>query len=402
MLFFFIAQALTFLLLVCPGSMAYRLVLLVLLIRLFKRHPLHTFGAFLWQIASVSPGLFSMDFEAWTQNAPIIQLRCDKRFWFICSGPELSIFVQFFSETQLGKLAAVVRDFVEERCHSWDNVWGGLAFSMLMGGAVDSELKGLYRQLGFLHVLVISGSQFSLISRWLGYALSKPFQVFYALTIIDWRVFRNLRFLSDFVLQVALLIYLLACGATPPCQRAFLEQNCRMLTRWNRSFDRPLAQWNIFSLQAFLFPESWFSLSNVLSWGAILSLKYFFLSKSLIGQLRVSLAIQLLSLALFARISLTSLYLDFFISPLWDLFLFISLAAILVPELGLQEVFSEFLRIIHEGLARIDLSQAQFFGSSLLVIRQDFSAVSRVTAAIAFVFLICRKFNVPAGSRSRS
>lgn len=387
MLSFFAAQALSYLVLVCPGSTAYRLVLVMILLGLVIKAPLLSLLAMLWQSYSLSPSLLANGLDDWIAYAPIVQLRCDQTFWFICSNPEPNFFTSYLDTTLLGSAANRLREFVEERCFDWDPIWGGLAFSMLMGGVVDGELKGLYRQLGFLHVLVISGSQFSILSRWLDYAIAKPAQFLYAMTAIDWRWYRHFKLFSDFLLATVLLIYLLACGATPPCQRAFLEHGGRIVTRWIGSPETWINSATVFTLQALIFPQTWFSLSNALSWGAILCLKYFRRTKSLADQFRASIAIQLLSLSLFGRISLSALYLDFFIAPLWDFLLFISIAAILVPELGLQSLFSDALSYIHSGLTKIEQMQTLIFGGSLLSFRQNLSFGGRVAAAFTFVFI---------------
>lgn len=397
MLSFFSAQALSYLILVCPGSMSYRLVLVTILLSLIIRNPFLSLLAVLWQGYSLSPSLLANGLEDWISYAPLVQLRCDQTFWFICSSSEPNLLTSYLFTTPLGSAASWLRDFVEGRCFAWDPIWGGLAFSMLMGGVVDGELKGLYRQLGFLHVLVISGSQFSILSRWLDFVIGRPSQIFYAMTLIDWRAYRHVKLFSDFVLGIALLVYLLACGATPPCQRAFLDHGGRIVTRWLRGPEASLNAPTVFALQALFFPQTWLSLSNVLSWGAILCLKYFGHTKSIADQFRASMAIQLLSLSLFGRISLSSLYLDFFIAPLWDILLFVSIAAILVPELGLQGLFSESLAYIHSGLAKIEQWQTLIFGGSLLALRHNLSFGGRVAAAFSLAFIFRRSLRVSRG-----
>ncbi|RYZ60126.1 MAG: hypothetical protein EOP07_01895 [Proteobacteria bacterium] len=386
---FLYAQILSFLILASPGPDAFRLVLILFWFFGLIRAPLWTLAGTMWQLESLIP------FEHWQWcilfESNSANLRCDPRFWFLCSSPRPSLFVQYLSQTDLGHAAQQLRAFVEGYCLAWHPLWGNLAMSLVMGGKPDERLKGLYKNLGFLHVLVISGSQFSLLARWTAFVLKAPAVVLYASSVIDWRQFRPLSLIVDVLNLLLLLVYLLACGASPPCQRAFLDQSHSVYQRWLAKPDpqnrgRGTALW-VFTAQALLFPTEWFSLSTLLSWGAVYALKLFAESRSFSAQLRVSLSIQLLSLAIFSRLSIASLLLDFFVSPVWDILLFVCLLGIFAPVLELQNGMTLALDFFHEILWQVDRWQALVFGSSALSFRPEFSAWGRLGASLILVWL---------------
>ena len=383
------SQILIYLFLACPGSEPYRLGLLAFWIFSVIRHPLPASLGALWQFYSLHPSSI-----AWG-GSKLFSLAdgfdCDARFWFVCNAREPSLLLRYLMASKLGEAALWVRAWTENYCLAWHPLWGNLAFSLIMGGKPDDSLKGLYRSLGFLHVLVISGSQFSLLSNWLKKLSQVPVIALYSVGLIDWRSFRPLSFLADFITLVGLSIYLLACGASPPCQRAFIQQLHAFLQKWiwpSRTLQKPTptGAW-VFQAQALLFPTQWFSLSTLLSWGAVYSLNFFGSTRSFFTQVRISLSIQLLSLAMFSRLSLASLLFDFFISPVWDILLFICLAGIFLPELHLQLGMTMVLNYFHEFLWKLDLWQTTLFGSSTLSFRASVAWWGRLLAALIFGWL---------------
>lgn len=386
---FLYAQILSFLILASPGPDLFRLLLILFWFWGACRSPLWALAGTLWQVQSLLPfehWQLSLFFESNPAN-----LRCDPRFWFLCSSPRSSLLVNYLSQTDLGHAARELHAFVEGYCLAWHPLWGNLAMSLVMGGKPDERLKGLYKNLGFLHVLVISGSQFSLLARWLSFALRAPAVALYASSVIDWRQFRPLSLLVDILNLLLLLVYLLACGASPPCQRAFLEQGHGFYKKWLASPDPARrsggsALW-VFTAQALLFPTEWFSLSTLLSWGAVYSLKFFAEARSFSAQLRVSISIQLLSLAIFSRLSIASLLLDFFVSPIWDILLFVCLLGIFAPALELQNGMTTALDFFHGILWQIDRWQMEVFGSSALSFKPSVSAWGRLGACLILIWL---------------
>lgn len=361
-----IAQFTTFLLWVNPGSDVSRLLLFVLLLILAYKKPVLTVSSFLWQSYFLLPDDFSPQWD----HRPLLQLRCEYPYWFICKSQEGDWFSKALMQTKLNTIALSLRDFVEFKVLQWDMVWGPMVMSLLFGGEVDRDLKLLYRNLGFLHVLVVSGSQFTLLSKLVELVISKPLNLLYALTAIKWRVFRIFKYLFDFFLQIFLIIYLLASGSTAPCQRAFLVAFTEVLGRW---YFRPLFRFktsHIFGLQMLLFPNSWFTLSNCLSWGAVLCLSLYNRKKTLVNQLRTSSAIQVLNLAFFGRVSISALMLDFFLAPLWDFLLIAALLAIFAQDLNLGALLSEVLNQIHSLLAKIENWQTEYLGSTALSVKK--------------------------------
>jgi predicted membrane metal-binding protein len=384
---FLSAQILSFLILASPGPDAFRLALGLLWLWTFVRAPLWVAAGTIWQVHSLIP-LETWHWSFLYESNPA-NLRCDPRFWFLCSSPRASLIVGYLSQSALGQAAEQLRTFVQDYCFAWHPLWGNLAMSLLMGGKPDERLKVLYKNLGFLHVLVISGSQFTLLASWMSLALRTPVIALYASTLIDWRQFRPLSLMVDLLNLLLLLIYLLACGASPPCQRAFLEQSHKVFRRWLAKPEslqkiRGTALW-VFTAQALLFPTEWFSLSTLLSWGAVYSLKFFAKARSFSAQLRVSLSIQLLSLAIFARLSIASLLLDFFVAPIWDLLLFVCLLGIFAPALELQNGMTIVLDFFHEILWQIDRWQIEIFGSSALSLRPEFASWGRLLAGLVLV-----------------
>ncbi|MBC7660145.1 MAG: ComEC/Rec2 family competence protein [Chitinophagaceae bacterium] len=386
MRFFFMSQLLMYLILASPSAYPFRGCLVLFWLWFSIQHlPFAIFGA-LWQAYSLGARL------AWHPFILDSHLRCDPHFWFVCTSDKANIFVEFLQRTTFGQMADSVRSKTFERCQSWHPVWGNLAYSLIMGGKPDDLLKSLYKNLGFMHVLVVSGSQFSLLAIWLKFICRLPATLLYAAGIIDWRKFRPLLFMAEFMSVLGLLIYLLACGASPPCQRAFLQQSSIFIRTWflaprpSRAIQSQTPQ--IFGLQALLFAESWFSLSNFLSWGAVLSLRLFQKSRQLIAQLKTSLSIQLLSLAVFSRISLSALLFDFFVSPLWDLLLAVCLVSILIPEVHVRYLIAAGLDFFHGRLWALDAWQIEVFGSSALLLRPAVAWWGRITAGLIFAGLV--------------
>ncbi|RYD94348.1 MAG: hypothetical protein EOP54_17670 [Sphingobacteriales bacterium] len=244
---------------------------------------------------------------------------------------------------------------------AWHPFWGAFAFSLIMGGQPEERLKSLYKSLGFLHVLVISGSQFTLLAAWLRTLMRWPAHILYSSLIVDWKIFRSLALIADFLSLLGLLVYLLACGASPPCQRAFLQQVLMSGRKWcgppRYKGKGSRAEGVLFRSQMMLFPDAWFSLSNLLSWGAVSALSMFHKTRSFTAQLKTSLGIQLLSLAIFSRLSISALLLDFFLTPFWDVLLVICLAGIFVPELSIQTTLIRVLDYFHDGLWVIEAWQ---------------------------------------------
>ncbi|RYZ73031.1 MAG: hypothetical protein EOP09_02405 [Proteobacteria bacterium] len=396
MLAFFLAQIMSYILLVCPGSDSYRLVLALPLCLMLLSSPLATIAGVAWQSYSLDP-----NFAFHAAHSPIIQLRCDQKFWFICENKAINPIIHLFSTLPIGEAAIILRDTVHDRCLAWDKQWGPFLFSLIMGGTAPQNLKVLYRNLGFLHVLVISGSQFSLISEWLDRILSKPFQLLYASTALNWKQYRESRLLIDILLQLILLIYLLACGATPPCQRAFLEHSQRIYQRWLGQPEARSSHMGVMQVQLLIFPETFFSLSNFLSWGAITSLRALAKTRTLFAQLRTSACIQLLSLALFSRISLSALVLDFFLAPLWDYLLFAAVFVVLCPQEHIPDLIAESLDQIHRGLLQLDQWQTQIFGSASLALKEEFVHSGRIGAALIFagVIVYSMRKSKPTGHR---
>lgn len=385
------SHIITYLFWVNPGSDLSRWFLILLLLPIFLKHPLLCSLGIFWQSFSLLPSTYSYSWDF----RPLLELRCDEKFWFVCTSNEESSFVRLLMRTRLFEGALALRAFVEARTQAWDPVWGPMAFSLLMGGEVDRDIKNLYRNLGFLHVLVVSGSQFSLLSRLVENLLIKPVSALYALTIIRWKVFRELKFLFDLGLQIFLVTYLLATGATPPCQRAFLVSFSEVLARWYLKPAVSLKTQDIFLWQLLLFPASWFSLSNALSWGAVLCLKLYQEKKTFLSQLRTSSAIQCLNLAFFSRISLSALAFDFFLAPLWDFLLVAALSAIFSQNLAMGGLLSEVLNLIHDTLGKIERWQVEVLGSSSLTFHSLFEKPGRVAAVLIFVGLILPLFSLP-------
>lgn len=401
MRFFLQSQILMYLFLACPGSMLYRLGLLGFWLGSSLGNPWSALFGALWQFYSLHPGPWvwtGMKFFSLASH-----LDCDARFWFICNSQEGSLLLRFLSTSQLGAAAQWIREWTERLCLAWHPLWGKLAFSLIMGGRPEDSLKGLYRSLGFLHVLVISGSQFSILSKWLKNICQAPVFALYSLVLIDWRGFRALNFLADFVTLVGLTIYLLACGVSPPCQRAYIQHLYEFLQKWfwvSRVFKKPSSTgaW-VFQAQALLFPTQWFSLSTLLSWGAVYSLKFFGSTRNYFTQLRISLSIQLLSLGMFSRLSIASLLFDFFVSPVWDILLFVCLAGIFIPELHLQMGMTMALNYFHESLWKLDLWQTALFGSSTLSFRASVAWWGRLSAVLLFAWLFLSHLGKSDGLR---
>ncbi len=378
--FFFAAQFLCYLSYAGPHTAGFRGVLLVFLVLAARGNPLAALSGALWELLNLGAHP---------------ALRCDPKFWFVCSNAQPGMILIYLTGTPIGRIAMHLQVYFEGLCLAWHPLWGRLASSLLMGGQAADDFKSLYKNLGFLHVLVISGSQFVLLSQALAWFTRLPLRGFYALRLLRWPNFRWLSLFMDLAILAALLLYLLACGTTPPCQRAFLSLAHRSYGIWlkpprpSQGRPAPSSAVRVFWWQALLFPEACFSLSSLLSWGAALSLQIFRGARRWSAQLKISLLIQLLNLALFGRLSLASLCLDFFISPLWDLLLFLCLAAVLILWPPLQNAIASGLDFLHQSLLLMDRWEWQTFGSSALGFRAEIGPWGSTLALTLFALWLC-------------
>ncbi len=337
-----------------------------------------------WQVFSF------LEFSSLSSLPKLHLPRCDSNFWFICVSRESPFWLELIMSSTLALQAESFRNFLESRFNSWNVEWGPLAYSMIAGGEALHETQRLYKNLGQVHVLVVSGSQFLWLSQTLNFLFHSPLNLAYTLTFIRSKAFQSLRLLCDGLVFLLLLAYLIVCGVTPPCQRAFLGKGQQLCGMWMFPPFLKVSWFQLFCLQMILFPNSWFTMSNVLSWGAVLCLLAYSDDKvlSVSSIFYSSLAIQSLCLLWFNQLSVASLLFSAILAPIWVLLLFSSLLIAIFPH----KIFLTFATIIfsktHLFLEKIDLVQAGIFGSSLLKFADDFAFIGRFLAMLLFVFQI--------------
>lgn len=316
-------------------------------------------------------------FYFWKSAA--IQKKCDDTFWYLCQS---DILVEpgylILSQGWLGGYIEGAKDYLLEACKAWDPLWGPWAQGLL-GGRLDSKGTGLteiYRKLGLIHVLVISGSHFTFLIHLGGALLGWPSRLLYACRAINFRVWFNLHIIEKSILWLFLVFYAMIVGFPPPCQRAFIMG---LLASWWPYIRGALTSQKLVRLSAFLqalfFPQGFASVSNALSWSALAIIQRFskkeFDAASIV---RRELAMACLSMSYFGQFSPLSLFLNPILGPLWNGLLLLAIIGVFAgggPWLNL------ILASFHEFLYSCGRIQDSLWKSDSLAFLVEGEAIAR-------------------------
>ncbi|MCX6129999.1 MAG: ComEC/Rec2 family competence protein [Proteobacteria bacterium] len=284
----------------------------------------------------------------------------DDYFWFLGEAdpvyePLVLALRQGYLELWSDQVAALLR----LRFYTWDSRWGAW-FLLFAFGLKDSQacwFIPLYRKLGLLHVLVVSGSHFSFLGRWFQRLIEGPARLLYAGRFISFRIWSNLALASKFLSSVVLVFYSLLVGFNPPCQRALLAL---LFVIWlpmligPQSADR-IDRW-VMAAQAFCFPNSFLSLSNALSWTAYALLRRVkpwplaWQRKFLPG---IETPLVFVNLSYFGLFSPVGVFLNPLLSSVWDVLLCWGMIVPIWPNSSLASWLCLVLNRLHEGLITV-------------------------------------------------
>ena len=300
-------------------------------------------------------------FYIWMQQSPIRS--CIDPFWFICSrdlADEPA--VRLILRSWMGWWIEPVRFWLDQHCRAWHPVWGLWAFG-LIGGKIAPELEeltALYRQLGLLHVLVISGSHFIYLSRIFRFVIGLPARVLYTFRLLSFTHWFACDLTAQCLNAFLLGFYALVVGFPPPCQRAFilivLQTGAPLFTGL---WARPRLMLAAAFWQALLFPLSFTSLSNILSWSTAAVLVQFS-RPNWLWFLPREMAMGIISLTYFGVLSPIGLLLNPLLEHVWGPLLLLA-AGGMVATSSQREWINYTLDIFHEFLRAAQALQIELW-----------------------------------------
>lgn len=203
-------------------------------------------------------------------------------------------FCRFF-EGLRSRLYEVINSFPED-VRSWLS-----GFVLGRNSDVDEGLVVTFRNLGLLHILVLSGGHLSLIAGMILFLLRLPFLLPYCLKKIPvekWIVIWNGSSLAACVL---LFIFCAVVGFSPTVQRAFLNfVVCHLFPMVGLAQEPKTRIRLTLCLQALIFPVNLLSMSLILSWTGSLLLMALYESTYLKSQREIVIQAAKIQLFFFA------------------------------------------------------------------------------------------------------
>jgi len=190
---------------------------------------------------------------------------------------------------------------------------------------LDRSLREVFRAIGWYHLVVVSGFHLGVFYRASYFFLSIPCRIFGVLCLINpVLVFRLDRWL-DLCSVFLSFLYASCVGFSQPVQRAFITiLVLRLADNFFGRVPKYVLLLFVIFVQITIFFDGFFSLANLLSWGAvcIVLVPARSVSESLVKQVYLSLLIG----ALIGELGV----LWFFFSLLGSLFLYVSLGAVVL------------------------------------------------------------------------
>ncbi len=319
-----------------------------------------------WGLGNFILGAFWQDY--WTRDSEV--LLCHSFFWFNCSAsPLLDPLPRFFQGGQLDLLAGRLVHHIQTIYLDWDPHWGSWFLGFALGEGLSDNWHTLYRELGLLHVLVVSGSHFSFLGMIFQGVIEGAGRILYSLRIIGLGFWMGWITAARFLVSLIMTLFALMVGFNPPCQRAWLAILFKL---WLPLLgapcpDRQQDRW-IFCLQALLFPHSFLSLSNALSWSAFALIRVLkpwpkkWQSLLLPG---IEGPMITVNLSYFGVFSPFGILLSPILQSLWNVLLGWGLLVLLWPESFLGECLLIFLEHLHTLLLAVHQFQANAGGPVL-------------------------------------
>lgn len=240
------------------------------------------------------------------------------------------------------------------------------AKSIVLGDFVDlpKELMDVFKRLGIIHLIVVSGLHVTLIGLVLEFLLVGPFRLFYAVRLISppWWV------QTSAVLQIlcALLVFLfaVAVGLPQSAQRSalvFLIVKLMPIFVGHARLDRRLIASGI--IQAVIFPIGFISISNILSWSAYITvLCYGDSATSVKSYCNCQIALTCLTAAILGQFAPLGVFVNFLVVPVFS-FIFL-LASLLLVSAYVPDKLIDFSVGVQvwflQGLERFDAAMRPY------------------------------------------
>lgn len=174
-------------------------------------------------------------------------------------------------------------------------------FALGKGSDVDKELMATFRNVGLLHVLVLSGSHLSVIAGMLLFFLRAPFLVLYFFRVMDAQRWVYVLHISVLIAVLLLFLFCAVVGFAQSVQRAFLNFCvCHLAGMMGFAQDTRTKIKLTFFAQALIFPVNLLSVSLILSWTGTLILHAFYESTYLKSNFAIFSQLAKIQLVFFA------------------------------------------------------------------------------------------------------
>lgn len=231
----------------------------------------------------------------------------------------------------LCSFASSLRSSLMERLEVWGVGQREWLQSFVLGAdsKIDSVTLSSLRKLGLLHIVVLSGGHLVVISAFVLFALRLFPMILYVFRILTMRTWPVVWMLSIVTSVMAVTAFSLAVGLSQSVQRALfmfvLLQLGPMIFGVTSKWTQIRVAW---VLQCLLFPVHIFSMSTLLTWFGSLILSAGMTSRyrrsiwfSLRQDVYIQAAFAILSLVIFGRLGLLSIFANLVFGPIFSVFL---------------------------------------------------------------------------------
>lgn len=226
------------------------------------------------------------------------------------------------------------QDFVVSKVSNFPGTFQEWIYCVLLGDRLQSaQTRDNFKVLGIYHLLIISGLHFVILLRFLSSVIIFPVRFCYALALISPPSYLGTRIAAKVVTGAISIGFGCLVGWPAPVQRAFLTGAINFLViDFLASVSLGYRIILGIFLQTVLFPYSFMSSSNILSWLAYIELASFNRRRSighlLLGQLRLALLVG----GCLGYVSLVGVLVNLVLVPLFPVILIGSFAALFVPD----------------------------------------------------------------------
>lgn len=278
-------------------------------------------------------------------------------------GAKTGVFCAFFADLR-SRLYQVINNFPKD-VRSWLS-----GFVLGRNTDVDDELVLTFRNIGLLHILVLSGGHLTVVAGMILFVIRLPFLISYflkTLSVEKWSIIWNV---TSFLACVLLFLFCAVVGFSPTVQRAFLSFLVCHIFPMAGLAQNPKTRIRLtICLQSLIFPVNLLSMSLILSWTGSLLLMAFYESpflKSIAERIHQTAKIQLFFLAttliFFGQVGILSPLANLLALPLFGILLPLDLMGLLLNINWLNHV------MIYVNRAAVDwVRWVEFYQSSLPV-----------------------------------